>query len=109
VINLFIQEFYFFNVFLIKKGIIRDSFNRDYFNQIFELQTLERLMKKFISDRLLPFQSRIFVIPSQSLMLDIKIDFSEKSNTEKQINVIKSIWLMILKILTEDEPNSLNL
>lgn len=100
-----------FEIFFDKKGVIREGFNRSFFCEIFELQTLERLNEsiKFIQDKLIPFQSRIFVIPSQEpKLINIKIDFFEKSNTERQINVINSILINDIEVLTEDESNYLN-
>ena len=64
---------------------------------------------KFIQEKWLPFKSRIFAIPSQEpKLIDIKIDFFEKTNTDKQINVISSILINDIEILTEDESNCLN-
>jgi putative GTP pyrophosphokinase len=97
-----------FEIFFDKKGIIRESFNRDFFNEIFELQTLERLNEsiKFIQDQLIPFQSRIFVMPSQDpKLVNVKIEFYEKSTVGKHINVITSILINDVEILTEDELN----
>ena len=38
----------------------------------------------------------------------LQIDFFEKSNTERQINVINSILINDIEVLTEDESNYLN-
>jgi len=85
-----ILEGMLFEVFFNSKGEIRDIFKTSKFNQLFELRKIDSFASSFelISDVLITYQNRFYVIPGKSRYVSIDIKSSELESGEKLITGI---------------------
>lgn len=79
-----------FEVFFNSKGEIRDAFKTSKFDELFELRKIESLVSSFelISDVLITYQNRFYVIPGKSRQINIDIKSKQLDSGEKLITGI---------------------
>lgn len=79
-----------FEVFFNSKGEIRDTFKTSKFDELFELRKIESLVSSFelISDVLITYQNRFYVIPGKSRRINIDIKSKQLDSGEKFITGI---------------------
>ncbi|KTB79742.1 caspase family protein [Pseudomonas syringae] len=88
-----------FEVFFNSKGEIRETFKTSKFDQLFELQKIESLAPSFelISDLLITYQNRFYVLPGKSRQTNIDIKSKQLDSGE---NLITGIFFEGSNIIT---------
>lgn len=79
-----------FEVFFNSKGEIRETFKTSKFDQLFELRKIESFASSFelISDILITYQNRFYVIPGKSRQVSIDVKSKQLDSGEKIITGI---------------------
>src|SRR5690606_23066427 len=89
------------------KGNVRDNFKTFMFNQVFELQKFDdfSLAFEFISECLVPYQERFYVIPGKQVEeISVDIELSPNENGE---NIVLGVYFEGDNILKVDERYSI--
>jgi hypothetical protein len=94
-----------FEMFFNSKGELRKSFKLSKFNELFKLKNFAELSEsfEFISEVLLNYQHRFYVIPGKSR--NISVDVSSSKNEDGE-NVIDAVYFEGVNILKESDDVS---
>ena len=93
-----------FEIFFDSQGEIRKDFKMSLFNKVFELKLFPEFAPsfEFISEILLNYQNRFYVIPGKSR--DVTVDVSLTQNADDE-NIINGIYFEGFNILRESDDS----